>query len=147
MIDNIMLDNLYIGCKVSNKVEVIVMIGVEFKVKGYVNQECVYFLLECEYQVLIFLGNGIILLYLLKFVMDIIFKIGIEIYQFFDGVIWDWSNVMFIVIGVIVKEKEYIDVFKEIVLIFSDELIVNVLLLIFDKYDFLKILQYNVLFY
>lgn len=50
-----------------------------------------------------------------------------------DGVIWDRSNVMFIVIGVIVKEKEYIDVLKDIVLIFSDEIIVNVFLLILSK--------------
>ena len=40
MIDNITLDNLHIGCKASNKAEVIAMIGAEFKAKGYVNQEC-----------------------------------------------------------------------------------------------------------
>lgn len=39
MIDNITLDNLHIGCKASNKAEVIAMIGAEFKAKGYVNQE------------------------------------------------------------------------------------------------------------
>lgn len=38
MIDNITLDNLHIGCKASNKAEVIAMIGAEFKAKGYVNQ-------------------------------------------------------------------------------------------------------------
>ena len=36
MIDNITLDNLHIGCKASNKAEVIAMIGEEFKAKGYV---------------------------------------------------------------------------------------------------------------
>ncbi|RCU21170.1 PTS sugar transporter subunit IIA, partial [Acinetobacter baumannii] len=46
MIDNITLDNLHIGCKASNKAEVIAMIGAECKAKGYVNQECVHFLLE-----------------------------------------------------------------------------------------------------
>lgn len=51
MIDNITLDNLHIGCKASNKAEVIAMIGAEFKAKGYVNQECVHFLLEREHQV------------------------------------------------------------------------------------------------
>lgn len=51
MIDNITLDNLHIGCKASNKAEVIAMIGEEFKAKGYVNQECVHFLLEREHQV------------------------------------------------------------------------------------------------
>ncbi len=35
MIDNITLDNLHIGCKASNKAEVIAMIGAEFKAKGY----------------------------------------------------------------------------------------------------------------
>ncbi len=58
MIDNITLDNLHIGCKASNKAEVIAMIGAEFKAKGYVNQECVHFLLEREHQVSTFLGNG-----------------------------------------------------------------------------------------
>lgn len=61
MIDNITLDNLHIGCKASNKAEVIAMIGAEFKAKGYVNQECVHFLLEREHQVSTFLGNGITL--------------------------------------------------------------------------------------
>ena len=51
MIDKITLDNLHIGCKASNKAEVIAMIGAEFKAKGYVNQECVHFLLEREHQV------------------------------------------------------------------------------------------------
>ncbi|MFO5795041.1 hypothetical protein ACLBPX_29630, partial [Klebsiella pneumoniae] len=55
------------------------------------------------------------------------------------------SNVMFIAIGVIAKEKEHIDVLKEIASIFSDELIANALSLISDKHDFLKILQHNAL--
>ena len=130
MIDNITLDNLHIGCKASNKAEVIAMIGAEFKAKGYVNQECVHFLLEREHQVSTFLGNGITLPHLPKSATDIILKTGIEIYQFPDGVIWDRSNVMFIAIGVIAKEKEHIDVLKEIASIFSDELIANALSLI-----------------
>ncbi|SXF39943.1 phosphoenolpyruvate-dependent PTS family enzyme IIA component [Klebsiella variicola] len=52
---------------------------------------------------------------------------------------------MFIAIGVIAKEKEHIDVLKEIASIFSDELIANALSLISDKNDFLKILQHNAL--
>ena len=114
MIDNITLDNLHIGCKASNKAEVIAMIGAECKAKGYVNQECVHFLLEREHQVSTFLGNGITLPHLPKSATDIILKTGIEIYQFPDGVIWDRGNVMFIAIGVIAKEKEHIDVLKEI---------------------------------
>ena len=145
MIDNITLDNLHIGCKASNKAEVIAMIGAEFKAKGYVNQECVHFLLEREHQVSTFLGNGITLPHLPKSATDIILKTGIEIYQFPDGVIWDRSNVMFIAIGVIATEKEHIDVLKEIASIFSDELIANALSLISDKHDFLKILQHNAL--
>ena len=101
MIDNITLDNLHIGCKASNKAEVIAMIGAECKAKGYVNQECVHFLLEREHQVSTFLGNGITLPHLPKSATDIILKTGIEIFQFPDGVIWDRSNVMFIAIGVI----------------------------------------------
>lgn len=34
MIDNITLDNLHIGCKASNKAEVIAMIGAELKPKA-----------------------------------------------------------------------------------------------------------------
>ncbi|WP_407258161.1 PTS sugar transporter subunit IIA [Klebsiella quasipneumoniae] len=140
MIDNITLDNLHIGCKASNKAEVIAMIGAECKAKGYVNQECVHFLLEREHQVSTFT-----LPHLPKSATDIILKTGIEIYQFPDGVIWDRGNVMFIAIGVIAKEKEHIDVLKEIASIFSDELIANALSLISDKNDFLKILQHNAL--
>ena len=151
MIDKITLDNLHIGCKASNKAEVIAMIGAEFKAKGYVNQECVHFLLEREHQVSTFLGNGITLPHLPKSATDIILKTGIEIYQFPDGVIWDRSNVMFIAISLstsicsFAKEKEHIDVLKEIASIFSDELIANALSLISDKHDFLKILQHNAL--
>ena len=82
MIDNITLDNLHIGCKASNKAEVIAMIGAECKAKGYVNQECVHFLLEREHQVSTFLGNGITLPHLPKSATDIILKTGIEIFQF-----------------------------------------------------------------
>lgn len=72
---------------------------------------------------------------------NIILKTGIEIFQFPDGVIWDRSNVMFIAIGVIAKEKEHIDVLKDIASIFSDEIIANALSLISSKQDFLTILQ------
>lgn len=79
--------------------------------------------------------------YMPKSATNIILKTGIEIFQFPDGVIWDRSNVMFIAIGVIAKEKEHIDVLKDIASIFSDEIIANALSLISSKQDFLTILQ------
>ena len=48
---------------------------------------------------------------------------------------------MFIAIGVIAKEKEHIDVLKDIASIFRDEIIANALSLISSKQDFLTILQ------
>ncbi|HHG8774611.1 TPA: PTS sugar transporter subunit IIA, partial [Raoultella planticola] len=84
---------------------------------------------------------GITLPHLPKSAGQIIIRTGVEIFQFPDGVIWDRSNVMFIAIGVIAKEKEHIDVLKEIASIFSDEIIANALSLISNKQDFLKILQ------
>ncbi|VEB04559.1 phosphoenolpyruvate-dependent sugar phosphotransferase system, IIA component [Yersinia enterocolitica subsp. enterocolitica] len=48
---------------------------------------------------------------------------------------------MFIAIGVIAKEKEHIDVLKDIASIFSDEIIANALSLISSKQDFLRILN------
>ncbi|CNH86804.1 phosphoenolpyruvate-dependent sugar phosphotransferase system%2C IIA component [Yersinia intermedia] len=141
MIDNITADNLHLGCHVKNKAEVLAMIGKEFKFKGYINQDCISFLAEREQQVSTFLGNGITLPHLPKSATNIIVKTGVEIFQFPDGVIWDRSNVMFIAIGVIAKEKEHIDVLKDIASIFSDEIIANALSLISNKQDFLRILN------
>ncbi|WP_038892095.1 PTS sugar transporter subunit IIA [Yersinia enterocolitica] len=117
------------------------MVGKEFKAKGYINQDCIAFLNEREHQVSTFLGNGITLPHLPKSATNIIVKTGVEIFQFPDGVIWDRSNVMFIAIGVIAKEKEHIDVLKDIASIFSDEIIANALSLISSKQDFLRILN------
>ncbi|CNH35268.1 phosphoenolpyruvate-dependent sugar phosphotransferase system%2C IIA component [Yersinia intermedia] len=141
MIDNITADNLHLGCHAKNKAEVLAMIGKEFKLKGYINQDCISFLTEREQQVSTFLGNGITLPHLPKSATNIIVKTGVEIFQFPDGVIWDRSNVMFIAIGVIAKEKEHIDVLKDIASIFSDEIIANALSLISNKQDFLRILN------
>ena len=141
MIDTITQDNLHLSCRAKNKAEVLAMIGAEFKSKGYVSEDCVTFLAERERQVSTFLGNGITLPHLPKSATNIIAKTGVEIYQFPDGVIWDRSNVMFIAIGVIAKEKEHIDVLKDIASIFSDEIIANALSLISSKQDFLTILQ------
>lgn len=141
MIDNITADNLHLGCHAKNKAEVLAMIGKEFKFKGYINQDCISFLAERERQVSTFLGNGITLPHLPKSATNIIVKTGVEIFQFPDGVIWDRSNVMFIAIGVIAKEKEHIDVLKDIASIFSDEIIANALSLISNKQDFLRILN------
>ncbi len=58
------------------------MIGEEFKAKGYVNQECVHFLLEREHQVSTFLGNGITLPHLPKSATDIILKTGLRSISF-----------------------------------------------------------------
>lgn len=127
------------SCK--NKAEVLSMVGKEFKAKGYINQDCIAFLNEREQQVSTFLGNGITLPHLPKSATNIIVKTGVEIFQFPDGVIWDRSNVMFIAIGVIAKEKEHIDVLKDIASIFSDEIIANALSLISSKQDFLRILN------
>lgn len=141
MIDNVTNDNLHLGCQAKNKAEVLAMVGKDFKAKGYVNQDCIAFLAERERQVSTFLGNGITLPHLPKSANNIIVKKGVEIFQFPDGVIWDRTNVMFIAIGVIAKEKEHIDVLKQIALIFSDEIIANALSLISNKEDFLRILN------
>ena len=117
------------------------MIGKVFQEKGYVSQNCITFLCEREKQVSTFLGNGIALPHLPKSAKDIIVKTGVEIFQFQDGVIWDRSNVMFIAIGVIAKNKEHIEVLREVASIFSDEIIANALSLIENKEDFLRILK------
>jgi len=141
MIDNITIDNIHLSCQAKNKAEVLSMIGMDFKAKGYVSQDCIAFLNEREQQVSTFLGNGITLPHLPKSATNIIVKKGIEIFQFPDGVIWDRSNVMFIAIGVIAKEKEHIDVLRQVASIFSDEIIANALSLISNKQDFLRILN------
>ncbi|CFQ90666.1 PTS sugar transporter subunit IIA [Yersinia enterocolitica] len=141
MLDNITAENTHLGCHAKNKAEVLSMVGKEFKAKGYINQDCIAFLNEREQQVSTFLGNGITLPHLPKSATNIIVKTGVEIFQFPDGVIWDRSNVMFIAIGVIAKEKEHIDVLKDIASIFSDEIIANALSLISNKQDFLRILN------
>ncbi|EDS7589832.1 PTS sugar transporter subunit IIA, partial [Salmonella enterica subsp. diarizonae] len=141
MISTITADNLHLGCQARNKSDVLTMVANTFKDKGYVSQDCISFLNEREKQVSTFLGNGITLPHLPKSATDIIVKTGIEIFQFPDGVIWDRNNVMFITIGVIAKEKEHIDVLREIALIFSDEIIANALSLISGKEDFLRILN------
>lgn len=141
MISTITSDNLHLGCQARNKSDVLTMVANTFKDKGYVSQDCISFLKEREKQVSTFLGNGITLPHLPKSATDIIVKTGIEIFQFPDGVIWDRNNVMFITIGVIAKEKEHIDVLREIALIFSDEIIANALSLISGKEDFLRILN------
>jgi len=140
MIDTITVENLHLGCKAKNKAEVLSMVGQEFKAKGYVTQDCVAFLNERERQVSTFLGNGITLPHLPKSEGHIIARTGIEIFQFPDGVIWDRNNVMFIAIGVAAKEKEHIDVLRDVASIFSDEIISNALSLISGKEDFLRIL-------
>lgn len=143
MIDDITINNLHLGCQAKNKTEVLSMVGQSFKEKGYVSQDCVAFLNERERQVSTFLGNGITLPHLPKSATNIIVKKGVEIFQFPDGVIWDRSNstVMFIAIGVIAKEKEHIDVLKQVASIFSDEIIANALSLISNKEDFLRVLN------
>ncbi|WP_338563759.1 PTS sugar transporter subunit IIA [Erwinia sp. E_sp_B04_7] len=141
MIENMTPDNLHMDCRAKNKSDVIAMVGKTFLDKGYVSQECITFLHEREKQVSTFLGNGITLPHLPKTATNIILKTGIEIFQFPDGVIWDRSNVMFITIGVIAREKEHIDVLREVASIFSDEIIANALSIISGKDDFLRILN------
>ncbi len=141
MIDDITIDNLHLGCQAKSKADVLDMVGKCFKEKGYVSQDCISFLNEREQQVSTFLGNGITLPHLPKSATNIIVKKGIEIFQFPDGVIWDRSNVMFIAIGVIAKEKQHIDVLKQVASIFSDEIIANALSLITNKQDFFRILN------
>ncbi len=141
MIDNVSIDNLHLGCQAKNKAEVLYMVARDFLEKGYVNQACAAFLNEREQQVSTFLGNGITLPHLPKSANNIIIKKGVEIFQFPDGVIWDRNNVMFIAIGVIAKEKEHIDVLKQVASIFSDEIIANALSLISNKEDFLRVLN------
>lgn len=143
MIEIITEENLHLGCYANNKEHVLSMLNEAFQSKGYVNQDCLVFLIEREKQVSTFLGNGITLPHLPTSAKQIIVKTGIEIFQFPDGVIWDRKNIMFIAIGVIAKEKEHIDLLKEIVTIFSDEIISNVLSILTSKQDFLRILKQN----
>ena len=142
---NLPESNIHLAASADNKQQAITLAANALEQAGYVEGGYLQGMLGREQQTSTFLGNGITLPHLPKSATDIILKTGIEIYQFPDGVIWDRSNVMFIAIGVIAKEKEHIDVLKEIASIFSDELIANALSLISDKHDFLKILQHNAL--
>lgn len=140
MLEIISKSNLHLGCKANNKQQVLEMIGHTFKQKNYVNQDCIIFLNEREKQISTFLGNGIALPHLPKSAQHIINHVGIEIFQFPDGIIWDRTNVMFIAIGVVAKNKEHIDILKEIASVLSNEVIANALSLISTEEDFLKIL-------
>lgn len=141
MLDLITTENIHLGCHALNKAEVLEIIGKSFKEKGYVNQDCVAFLNEREKQISTFLGNGIVLPHLPKSAQDIIVKSGVEIFQFPEGIIWDRINVMFIAIGVVAKNKEHIEVLKEVASIFSDEIVAKALSLISNKDDFLRIIS------
>lgn len=141
MLENITESNLHLGCHADSKAQVLSMIGDTFKKKGYVTQDCVIFLEERENEVSTFLGNGIVLPHLPLSAKNIIVKTGIEIFQFPEGVIWDRNKVMFIAIGVIAKDKEHIDILKEVASIFSNEVIARALALISSKSDFLRLLK------
>lgn len=139
IIDNITIDNLHLGCQADDKNEVLSMIGKVFKEKGYVNQNCINLLAEREKQVSTFLGNGITLPHLPKSAANIIKNTGVEIFQFPEGIMWDRGKVMFIAVGVVAKEKEHIEILKDIASIFNDEIIANILAILSSKHDFLRI--------
>lgn len=134
-------DSLHLNCTAKNKNEVLSIIAVNFEEKGYVSSNCLNYLKEREGQVSTFLGNGIVLPHLPLSAKNIIVKTGIEIFQFPNGVIWDRDNVMFIAIAVLAKDKEHIEVLKNITSIFGNEIIANALALISSKDDFIRILN------
>lgn len=140
MLETITLNNIHLGCTAKNKDEVLKMIAKTFEEKGYVKQDCLPLLKEREKQVSTFLDNGIVLPHLPKSAQDIINQPGIEIFQFPDGVIWDRTNVMFIAVSVVARNKEHIEVLRDIATIFSNELVANALSLISNKDDFIRIL-------
>lgn len=133
-------ESIHLGCKAKNKDEVLSLIAKTFQDKGYVSADCTPYLKEREKQVSTFLGNGIALPHLPISAKNIILNVGIEIFQFPDGVMWDRGNVMFIAIGVLAKEKEHIEVLKDVASIFGNEIIANALALITDKNDFINIM-------
>lgn len=138
---NISSDCIHLGCKAKNKNEVLALIAKEFQAKGCVTVDCLTYLKEREKQVSTFLGNGIVLPHLSVSAKDIILKKDIEIFQFPAGVMWDRGNVMFIAIGVLAKEKEHIQVLKDVASIFGNEIIADALSLITNKDDFIKIMN------
>lgn len=76
-----------------------------------------------------------------KSAANIIVSTGVEIFQFPEGVMWDRGKVMFIAVGVVAKKKEHIEILKDIVSIFNNEIIANILAIISSKHDFLRILM------
>lgn len=134
-------DNLHLNCTAKTKNEVLSIIAENCLKKGYVSSDCLNSLKEREGQVSTFLGNGIVLPHLPVSAKNIIIKTGIEIFQFPHGVIWDRDNVMFIAIAVLAKDREHIEVLKNIASIFGNEIIANALALISSKDDFIRILN------
>lgn len=132
---------IHLGCKAKNKNEVLEQISKVFTEKGYASADSLPYLKEREKRVSTFLGNGIVLPHLPVSAKDIIVKNGVEIFQFPDGVMWDRGDVMFIAIGVLAKEKEHIEVLKNVATIFGNEIIANALALISNKTDFIKIMN------
>lgn len=138
---NISSDNIHLNCRAKTKNDVLAIIAQNFNDKGYVSTDCLTYFKDRERQVSTFLGNGIVLPHLPVTAKSIILKIGVEIFQFPDGVIWDRSHVMFIAIAVLAKDKEHIEVLKNVASLLGNEIIANALALISNKDDFIRILN------
>lgn len=67
---------------------------------------------NCEVQNFMFFGNGIVILYGIIDICLLVKQIGVVVYYFFLGVDWGDGNMVYVVIGIVVKLDEYLGIFK-----------------------------------
>lgn len=118
------VQDIYFGQQVGNKEEVIwqvvvVLVSVGNVVDGYVNG-----MLVCEQQILIFFGNGIVILYGMMDMCDQVLKIGVQVFQFLQGVIWGEGQIVYVVIGIVVSLDEYFGLLCQLIYVLSDDVVV-----------------------
>lgn len=72
-----------------------------------------------------FFGNGIVILYGIIDICDQVLKIGVQVFQFLEGVIWGDGQVVYVVIGIVVSLDEYLGLLRQLIYVLSDDFVVE----------------------
>lgn len=72
-----------------------------------------------------FFGNGIVILYGIIDICDQVLKMGVQVFQFLEGVIWGDGQVVYVVIGIVVSLDEYLGLLCQLIYVLSDDFVVE----------------------
>lgn len=118
---NITPEQVTLGCRAKGRDDALRQAAFELAARGYVDIGFIKALLDREKELSTWIGSGVAMPHINRRDARQVIRSGLHVFQYPEGILWDKSHVVFLMVVVAAKEGEHIDVLSGIAALLTDE--------------------------